>query len=120
MTRNIPTSSHTSLGVKVALDGRQAAEGVVVKDEPELFATQMKAAQCDHTACLNSVNTSFVPFLSYKMIATQFTELQWNKVISPAIQATFNAAGIVCNLSHAVLYGPEDSQGLAVKNPYSL
>ena len=35
------------------------------------------------------------------MIATQFTDQQWNKMISPAI-----------------LYGPEGYQGLAFKNPY--
>ena len=54
------------------------------------------------------------------MIATQFTEQQWNKMISPAIQATLNAAGVVRNFAHAILYGPEEYQGLAVKNPYFL
>ena len=51
VTRDEPTSSHTSLSVRVALDGGQAAAGVVVKDESELFASQMKAAQCDKTTC---------------------------------------------------------------------
>ena len=41
-------------------------------------------------------------------------------MISPAIQATLNAVGVVRNLAHAVLYGPEKYQGLAVKNPYFL
>ena len=61
-----------------------------------------------------------MPSLSYMMIATQFTEQQWNKMISPAIQATLNAAGVVRNLAHAVLNGPEKYQGLAVKNPFFL
>ena len=42
------------------------------------------------------------------MIATQVTEQQWNKMISPAIQATLNAAGVVRNFAHAVLYGSEE------------
>ena len=120
VTRDEPTSSYMSLGVKVALDRGQAAEGVVVKDESKLFATQMKAVQCDKTACLNCFNTSFMPSLSYKMITTQFTEHQWNKIISPAIQYTLNAASIGCNLVHSVLCGPADYQGLAVKNLYFL
>ena len=41
-------------------------------------------------------------------------------MISSTIQATLNAAGIVCNLAHAALYGFEDYQRLAVKNPYFL
>ena len=39
---------------------------------------------------------------------------------SPFIQATINAADVVHNLVHVVLYDPKDYQGLAVKNPYSL
>ena len=41
-------------------------------------------------------------------------------MISPAIQATLNSAGVVRNLDHVVVYGPEEYQGLAVKNPYFL
>ena len=41
-------------------------------------------------------------------------------MISPAIQAILNAAGVVRNFAHALLYGPEVYQGLAVKNPYFL
>ena len=54
------------------------------------------------------------------MITTQFTEQQWNKMISPAIQATLNAVGVVSSFAHAILYGPEENKGLAVKNPYFL
>ena len=103
VTRDEPTLSNTSLGVKVVFDDGQATELVVVKDEPELFVAQTKSARCDKIYCLNCFNTSFMHSLSYKMIATQFTEQQWNKIISPTIQATLNAAGIVCNLAHTVL-----------------
>ena len=87
-----------------------------VLDGAPVFASQMGTAQCDKTSCLNVFNTSFMPSLSYKMVASQFTEQQWNKMISPAIQPTLNATGVMCNLAHAVLYGPEKYQVLAVKN----
>ena len=61
-----------------------------------------------------------MPSLSYKIVASQFTEQQWKKMISTAIQATLNAAGVARNLAHAVLYGPEKYQGLAVQNPFFL
>ena len=41
-------------------------------------------------------------------------------MISPAIKATFNATSVVRNLAHAMLHGPEEYQGLAVKNSYFL
>ena len=46
-----------------------------------------------------------MPTLSYRMIATQFIEQQWNKTIALAIRMTYNATGMAKNLAHAVLYG---------------
>ena len=106
MIKDRPTLPQTSLGVKVTLDGGQAAELEVVTDAEELFPAKMRTGQCDKTPCLNYINTSFMPSLSY--IATQFTEQQWNKVISPAICVTLNAASMVHNLAHALLYGPDN------------
>ena len=80
----------------------------------------MNRAKCYKTSCLNAFNTSFMRTLSYRMIATQFTEQQWNKAIYPAIRATCNAAGLVKNFPHAVLYGPLVYQGIGVKNAYFL
>ena len=120
VTREEPTSAHVSLGFLKPLSGGDSAEGGGISEGAHVFASQMGTTQCDKTSCLNAFNTSFMPSLAYKMIATQFTEQQWNKMISPAIQATLNAAGVVRNLAHAVLYGPDKYQGLAVQNPFFL
>ena len=53
------------------------------------------------------------------MIATQFTEQQWNKAIRPAIRVTRNATGMAKNFAHAVLFGPLVYQGIGVKIPTS-
>ena len=88
------------------LSGGDSDEGVGISEGAHVFASQMGTAQCDKTSCLNAFNTSFMPSLSYKMVASQFTEQQWNKMISQAIQATLNAAGVVRNIAHTVVYGP--------------
>ena len=80
----------------------------------------MNNAKCNKTSCLNIFNTSVMPTLSYRMIATQFTEQQRNKAIHPAIRATCNAADMAKNLPHAILYGPLDYQGIGVKNSFFL
>ena len=105
VAREEPTSTHTSLGMQFPLNGCQSDEGMVISDGSHLFASQMRTAKCDKTTCLNCFNTSFMPSLSCKMIATPFTEQQWNKMISPTIQTTLNAAGVVRNFAHAILYG---------------
>ena len=52
----------------------------------------------------STFNTYFMALLSYRMIATQFTEQQWNSVIALAICFTWNAVGIAKNFTGAVLY----------------
>ena len=54
------------------------------------------------------------------MIATQFTEKEWNKAINPTIRATCSAAGLEKSFPHDVLYGPLVYQGIGVKNPFFL
>ena len=54
------------------------------------------------------------------MIATQFAEQEWKKEIRPAICVTCNAAGMAKNFSHAVLFGPQEFQGIGAKNPFFL
>ena len=61
-----------------------------------------------------------MPTLSYRMIATQFSKQQWNKAIFPAIRATCNAAGIVKNFPHAILYRSLVYLGIGVKNLFFL
>ena len=54
------------------------------------------------------------------MVVTQFSEDEWNKIISPAARAAINSARMVRNMPHAIFYGPEKYQGLNVHNPYFL
>ena len=80
----------------------------------------MNNANCDKTSCLNAFDTFFMPTLSYRMIATQFTEQEWNTAIRLAIRVTCNAAGMAKNFSRPVMFGPQKYQGIGVKNPFFL
>ena len=120
VSRKEPTTAFESLGVPLDLAKQLPDSLNAVTKICHIFATQIKNAKCNKTSCLNKFNTSIIPTLSYRMISTQFTEQQWNKAIRPAIQATRNTAGMAKNISHAILHGPLDYQGIGVKNPYFL
>ena len=97
ITRDKPSSAHTSL--EASLTGDQEAKKIVLTEEFGLFSSQMRVAKCNKTLCLNSFNTSFMPSLFYPMIVTHVIEQQWNKIISPAIKATLNTAGMATTLT---------------------
>ena len=61
-----------------------------------------------------------MPVWSYRMMAILLTEQQWNKAIVPAIRVTCNAASMANNFARAVLFEPQEYQGIGVKNPYFL
>ena len=102
VTREKPTSAHVSLSFLKTLSGGDSDKGVGISEGAHVFASQMGTAQCDKISCLNAFNTSFMPSLSYKMVASQFTEQQWNKMISQANQATLNATGFIQATLNAV------------------
>ena len=116
VSREEPSASFDSLGLKSNLCGTSEPTLEDVTKVSKVFSTQMNNTKCDKTSCLNAFNTSFMPTLSYRMIATQFTEQEWNKAIRPAIRVTCNAAGMAKNFSRAVLFGPQKHQGIGVKN----
>ena len=120
VSREEPTTAFKSLGVPLYLANQSSDSLNAVTKICHIFANQMKNAKCNKTSCLNVFNTSLMPTLSYRMIATQFTEQQWNKTIRLAIQATCNAAGMAKNITHNILYGPLKYQGIGVQNPYIL
>ena len=50
------------------------------------------------------------------MIATQFSEQQWNTAIRPAIRVTCNAAGMAKNIAYVLFYSPLEYQGIGVQH----
>ena len=118
VSREEPTTAFESLGVPLDLANTSPDAFNAFTKKCHEFDSQMKTAKCNKTSCLNAFNTLFMPTLSYCMMATQFTEKQWDEEIRPAIRATMNAAGMAKNIAHAILYGPLEYQGIGVQNPY--
>ena len=108
VSREEPPEAYESLGLQIDLCGTSTAtldDNIHICQE---LSTQIDSAKCNKTSCLNAFNTSLMPTLSYRIIATQFTEQQWNKAIHPAIQVTCNAAGMAKNFFCVVLFGPQE------------
>ena len=116
VSRKEPTVAFESVGLRIDLANisSNALDDITLICQE--FSTQINNTKYNETSCLNAFNTSFMPTLSYRMIAIQFTEQQWNKAICPAIRATCNAAGMVKNFPHAVLYGPLEYQGIGINS----
>ena len=97
VNREEPTAPFESLGLHINLVNTtsKALDDIILICQE--YSTQMNKAKCNKTSCLKTFNTSFMSTLSYRMIATQFTEQQLNKAICPIIQATCNTAGMAKN-----------------------
>ena len=71
VSREEQSEASESLQIRIDLCRTSPAALVYVTHVSQEFSTQMDNAKCNKTSCLN---TSFMPTLSYQMIATQFTE----------------------------------------------
>ena len=120
VAREEVSTAFESLGVWLALDGNQEKEKKILTEAAQVFAAQVSSSNCSRNDALYTYNNSFMASMQYPMIATQFTEKEWNKIISPALQATLNSAGMAKTFPHKVLYGPELYQGMDMKHPFLL
>jgi hypothetical protein len=120
VAREEVSTASKSLGVWLALDGNQDKLKEVLTETSHVFGSQVSTSNCSKNDALYTYNNSFMASMQYPIIATQFTETEWNKVIQPALQVTLNSAGMAKSFPRKVLYGLELYQGMDMKHPFFL
>ena len=75
-SREEPSEAYESLGLQIDLCGISTTALDDVTNICQEFSTQMISTKCNQTSSLNAFNTSFMPTLSYRMVAIQFIEQQ--------------------------------------------
>jgi hypothetical protein len=120
VAREEVSTAFESLGVWLSLDGNQEKLKEVLTEKSHVFGSQVSTSKCSKNDTLCMHNNSFMASIQYPMIATQFSESEWNKIIRPALQATLNSAGMAKLFPRKVLYGPELYQGMDMKHPFFL
>ena len=70
VSRKEPTTAFESLGLRINLANTSSNALDDVTHICQEFSTQMNNTKCNKTSCLNAFNTSFIPTLSYRIIAT--------------------------------------------------
>ena len=70
VSREEPATAFESLGLEIELANilsNALDDATLICQE---YSTQMNNAKCYKISCLNAFNTSFIPTLSYRMVAT--------------------------------------------------
>jgi hypothetical protein len=65
-----------------------------------------------------ALNTTIMKTFEYPMAATCLSRSQWDYVMALVLEAGLNSMQFICKFPHAMVYGPVNSQGLGVKDPY--
>lgn len=109
VNREETSSANESLGVWLALDGNQKKQLQVRTRKSRVFEADIRAGKRSKNDALYTFNFNniFMPSLQYPMIATQFDEDEWEKVIQLALSVTLNKAGMVKTFPLKVLYGSD-------------
>jgi hypothetical protein len=76
----VPTAFE-SLGVWIALDGNQEKMKAILTESSHVFASQVSTSKCSRNDALYTYSNSFMASMQYPMMATQFSENEWNKII---------------------------------------
>ena len=106
-----------TLGVCISIDGNDEAEMTCLKDHSKLFVDQIRISKCSKNAALYTYNSSFVKSMEYAMPVTQFSEIEWNRIVTTVLEPSLQKAESKNN-RQCVLYGPDLYQGFQVMHPY--
>ena len=107
-----------TLGVFLSMDGNEDKQFQSLYDQSKKFATQIYTSKCTEEAADYTFRCSFLKTLEYPMPVTQFTEDQWKKIYTPALNASLNRSRISKTFPRAVLFGTNLYHGLNIMNPY--
>ena len=107
-----------TLDVCIFMDWNEEAEMTRLKAHVKLFADQIRTAKCSKNAALYTYNASFMKTMEYAMPVTQFSEVDWNKIVAPVLEPSLQKAGMAATFPRSVLYSPDLYQGFQVMHPY--
>ena len=118
LKRHEVSYAERTLGVCISMNGNEDAEMERLKEHAKLFADQMRTSKCSKNHAIYTYNFSFMKTLEYAMPVTQFSNTEWNRIVSPALIPSLQKTGLVKSFPHAILYGPDLYQGFQVMHPY--
>ena len=89
------------------MDGNEEAKMTCLKAHSKHFADQSTTAKCPKNAALYTYNASFMKTMEYAMPVTQFSEVDWNQIVAPALEPSLQKAGMTATFPRSVLYGSD-------------
>ena len=100
------------------MNWNEEAEIPLLKDHSKVFADQIRTSKCSKNAVLYTYNSSFTKTMEYAMSVTQFSEIEWNRIVAPALEPSLQKAGMSHFFPCSVFYDPDLYQGFQVMHPY--
>ena len=82
------------------------------------FGLQISHASCSKAKAIYTFHASFLKTLDYATPVTQFSLLEWDHILTPALGRTLQRAGTTRNAPWIPLFAPGLFQGLGWRHPY--
>ena len=119
LQRYDPDHAERTLGIFPAMDGNPLRQIEHLTEKVKDFAQKIRVCRKkEKNDVWVAMTTSIMKTLEYPMRATCIGKNQWDKIMSPLLQACLPAAGFARNFPHTVIYGPTSHQGLGLLHPW--
>ncbi len=115
-----PGEAVKTLGVMLNMEGTDEAQAFYLRQKGEEWAELIRSGRITKNDAWYALNTTIMKTFEYPMAAICLSQSQWDHVMAPVLEAGLNAMQFSCKFPHDMVYGPVNSQGLGVKDPYVL
>jgi hypothetical protein len=107
-----------TLGINVAPDGTWKGQVEYLLEKVNKWVSRLKSGHLNQIDTWYALTRTIMKTLEYPMVAISLTRAQWNKVMSPLLQAVLPRIGMSHNFPHKVIYAPLSRNGLGLVHPY--
>ena len=120
VTRHEVTTSNEALGIQTRPDGKMDDQLHHLQEKVQFWCEAIrtkKLASAEAWYCLSSTITKTI---EYSLTATYFSRDEIDSIMKPLLQAALRLCGLQRNMPRKLVYGPKESRGCGLKDPFWL
>jgi len=114
-----PAEGRRTLGVRIAADGNSRAEFSYLIGVSSTWAEQIRTGHLPRHLAWQAFLSTLIPRLKYPLVATTLSRRQCEAILSPALNASLSASGILPTFPRTMVHAPLAQRGLGVPHLYT-
>ena len=107
-----------ALGIQVRPDGKMKEEIACLEAKIKKWVDAIRTRKIKRAEAWYCLKSTIMKTLEYPLMATTFSKKELDDLMRPLLHAILNLCGVQKHMPRKLVYGPVETRGLGLKDPY--